>query len=230
MKLLVIPIQSVTDLITNSSSEVFILNTDKTCEQVDKILNGITEGFCFPEIFHLKDYREWRKKIDSGELEESGGYPGSIFEIARDWFTDPENEEDMYEFKKEFLFYPWSMMYGFRTYGDDFLPVHEAFVAYINANWESIKQYLPSDIQTPLDKHSYRRVKYDIMYRVPESYIKEFINNYKEPVYGWELQYEDNVESLDGKVLVVSDYENSIPYDTWDAIYENFDGFNKHLG
>lgn len=42
MNILVIPVQSVSDLITNSSSEVFILETGKTCEEVNTILNTFT--------------------------------------------------------------------------------------------------------------------------------------------------------------------------------------------
>ena len=61
MNILVIPVQSVSDLITNSSSEVFILETGKTCEEVNTILNTFTSGFRYPEVFSLKDFREWRK-------------------------------------------------------------------------------------------------------------------------------------------------------------------------
>lgn len=51
MNILVIPVQSVSDLITNSSSEVFILETGKTCEEVNTILNTFTSGFRYPEVF-----------------------------------------------------------------------------------------------------------------------------------------------------------------------------------
>lgn len=40
MNILVIPVQSVSDLIT--------------------ILNTFTSGFRYPEVFSLKDFREWR--------------------------------------------------------------------------------------------------------------------------------------------------------------------------
>lgn len=70
MNILVIPVQTVSDLITNSSSEVFILETGKTCEEVNTILNTFTSGFSYPEVFSLKDFREWRKKLRSGEIEE----------------------------------------------------------------------------------------------------------------------------------------------------------------
>lgn len=229
MKLTIIPVQSVTDLITNSSSEVFILDTDKTCEQVNEVLEGITSGFRFPEIFHLDEYREWRKQIDSGEIEINYSYPGSIFEIAKNWFHDPENEEDMYNYKIDFLSIPWVPTSFGRVFSSNtFLSVHKSFIEYINNHYDILKQYIPNT-PYPLNKELYFKYRWEL-FDIPKKYIKEFIDNYKEPVYGWKLEPEDNVESLDGKVLIVGDYDNSIPYDTWDTIYENFKGFNKHLG
>lgn len=75
MNILVIPVQTVSDIITNSSSEVFILDTGKTCEEVDTMLHTFTSGFSYPEVFSLKDFREWRKKVRSGEIEEDWSYP-----------------------------------------------------------------------------------------------------------------------------------------------------------
>lgn len=67
MNILVIPVQTVSDIITNSSSEVFILDTGKTCEEVNTMLHTFTSGFDYPEVFSLKDFREWRKKLRNGE-------------------------------------------------------------------------------------------------------------------------------------------------------------------
>lgn len=232
MTLTVIPIQSVTDVITNSSSEVFVLDTDKTCEQVNEILEGITEGFDYPVIFHLEDYREWRKDTNKEEFGVSYSYPNEIFYIVRDWFVDPKNEEDMYLFKIDFLFMPWSKiipgtdLIGYSS--DTFLPLHEAFVEYINENWGIFKDYL-FNVNYPLTKESYLDNKYEIK-KIPGKYLKKFIDSYKEPVYGWELTERNNVETLDGKILVVSSGDNSIPFNTWNTIYNNFKGFNIHLG
>lgn len=107
MNILVIPVQSVSNLITNSSSEVFILETGKTCEEVNTILNTFTSGFRHPEVFSLKDFREWRKKLRSGEIEEDWSYPGTIFSIANGWFKDPEDEEDLLNLRMDFLFNPF---------------------------------------------------------------------------------------------------------------------------
>lgn len=229
MDLLVISIQSVTDVVTNSSSEVFVLDTDKSCEQVHEILEKITEGFEFPQVFHLDEYREWR---NSKEEKLGTDYPYyDIFDIAENWFVDPKNEEDMYNFKRDFLFMPWSEFpeFGITCYSPNtFLPVHEALVEYINDHWGKLKKFLP-EVSGQLNKQLYLKYKYAIR-GIPDRYIREFIDNYKEPVYGWELDPEDNVENLDGKILVMSTDDNSIPHETWKTIYENFSGFNKHLG
>lgn len=102
MNILVIPVQTVSDLITNSSSEVFILETGKTCEEVNTILNTFTSGFSYPEVFSLKDFREWRKKLRSGEIEEDWSYPGSIFSIANGWFFDPQSKYRTYVYSNKY--------------------------------------------------------------------------------------------------------------------------------
>lgn len=108
MNILVIPVQSVSDLITNSSSEVFILETGKTCEEVNTILNTFTSGFRYPEVFSLKDFREWRKKLRSGEIEDDWSYPGTIFSIAHGYSSSYKE------------------------------PIHDAFIEYLNKNWDKV--------------------------------------------------------------------------------------------
>ena len=144
MNILAIPVQSISDLITNSSSEVFILDTGKTCEEVNDILKGFTSGFAYPEVFSLKDYREWRKKLRSGEIEEGWSYPGTIFEIANGWLKDPEDEEDVLEVRMNFLFEPFEI-HDYRNgmiargYCCDYKePIHDAFIEYLNNNWDKV--------------------------------------------------------------------------------------------
>ena len=144
MNILVIPVQSVSDLITNSSSEVFILETGKTCGEVNTILNTFTSGFRYPEVFSLKDFREWRKKLRSGEIEDDWSYPGTIFSIANGWFKDPEDEEDLLNLRMDFLFDPFDTI----DYGNGYIahgysssykePIHDAFIEYLNKNWDKV--------------------------------------------------------------------------------------------
>lgn len=60
---------------------------------------------------------------------------------------------------------------------------------------------------------------------------KEFLKNYNGPKpMAWEVSTREDVRNLDGKVLVVSEDDNSIPYESWDKIRELFNGWNIHLG
>ena len=60
----IITIHSEIDLITNSSTELFICNTNKSLEIVKEILesNKNLSGYQEPWVFNLDKYREWRKK------------------------------------------------------------------------------------------------------------------------------------------------------------------------
>ena len=242
-RLLVLSVQSVSDIITNSSSEVFVIDTDKTCEEVDALLNKITSGFCFPEVFHLKDYREWRKKLRSGEIEEDWSYPGSIFNIANGWLKDPEDEEDVFKHKADFLFHPFEVI----DFGDGFVsqaygggyyePVHETFTEYLREHWDEVKEWCKAnkwgnqEVPDHIDIEQFLRNTYLFQYSLPDEFVKEFIDNYKGIIPdAWGIPPKENVINLDGKVLVVSSDENSIPYDTWDEISKLFDCWNIHLG
>ena len=54
MNLSIIPIQSFSDIITNSSSELFVLNTNNTIQKVKEILSSITYGYIDPIIFNFE--------------------------------------------------------------------------------------------------------------------------------------------------------------------------------
>lgn len=243
INLLIIPVQTVSDIITNSSSEVFILNTDKSCDEIDNILSTFTTGFRFPEIFSLKDYREWRKKFRNNEIEDNWSYPGSIFKIANGWFKDPEDEEDLLDLRKDFLFDPFETIdYGngliARSYGYNYKePIHEAFIKYINDNWDrvgkSINKVLKSLDKPLVDKATWHVIRADHywMEDALDDLAIEFLKNYDGPKPTvWNVNKREDVRELDGKVLVVSTDDNSIPYDTWDQIRELFNGWNVHLG
>lgn len=243
MNLLVIPVQSVSDVITNSSSEVFILDTDKTCEEVNTILETITSGFDYPEVFSLKDFREWRKKLRSGEIEDDWSYPGTIFSIANGWFKDPEDEEDLLNLRMDFLFDPFETIdYGdgliTHGYGSDYKePIQDAFIEYLNSNWDKVGYNInrvlaeeEDDAVNSIDWETLRRHNYWFKNAL-EDVAKEFLKNYDGPKPTvWDVCEQEDVRKLDGKLLVVSTDENSIPYDTWDKINSLFNGWNVHLG
>lgn len=241
---LVIPVQSISDVITNSSSEVFILEAGKTCEEVNTILNGFTSGFRYPEVFSLKEYREWRnEKRNNPEIEYDFSYPGTIFSIAEGWFKDPEDEEDMLNLRRDFLFDPFQTI----DYGDGLVghcynpnymePVHEAFIEYLNSNWDKVDTIINS-ILAEHDDEAVGSINWKTIRRHHYAFERElwditngFLKAYDGPKPTvWDISDRLDVRNLDGKVLVVSDDDNSIPYDTWDKINELFNGWNVHLG
>lgn len=244
MKLLVIPIQTVSDIITNSSSEVFILNTNKNCEEINNVLSTFTSGFRYPEVFSLKDYREWRKKFRNGDIEEDWNYPDTIFEIANGWFKDPEDEEDLFDLREDFLFDPYKLI----DYGNGFVaysfnpsyqePIHKAFIEHINNNWDKvgsiINKVLEEDFnKSPVNKADWTTIRshHYWMRDGLRDFTKEFLKNYNGPKPTvWDVPYSDDVTRLDGCVLVVSEDDNSIPFDTFSKINELFNGWNVHLG
>lgn len=46
----------------------------------------------------------------------------------------------------------------------------------------------------------------------------------------WNPKEEETLQYLDGKILIISTEDNSIPYDTFDIITELLNGFHIHLG
>lgn len=240
--LLIIPIQTISDVITNSSSELFILSTPKSCEEVNTILESFTRGFRYPEVFSLKDYREWRKKLRNGEIEKKWEYPGTIFSIANGWFKDPEDEEDLLNLRVDFLFEPFTVIHSntlsFRSYNPNYVePIHTSFIKHINDNWDKVG-YLINEVLDSFGKPSVTSVNWKLIREYNywmsdslESFAKEFIKNYDGPKPTvWEVSPGEDVTKLDGCILVVSEDDNSIPYEIWDKIRDLFNGWNIHLG
>ena len=94
MNLSIIPIQSFSDIITNSSSELFVLNTNNTIQKVKEILSSITYGYIDPIIFNLEKYNKWKEDDSFVSNLES-----TYFDTVRDWFTDLDDEDSLFEYR-----------------------------------------------------------------------------------------------------------------------------------
>ena len=198
----VLTIQSFSDVITNSSSEVFILNTNHTCEEVNSILNSFTTGFNYPEVFDLKKFREWRKDHE----EFSYSWPPTLFEVVLDQFYDTENEEDILAYQTRYLNYP------FWCDSDD-----ELIDEYID---HLIKSGI-YEVDPEFDPHPRSYYMTDI----PDSFVKSFprLNEITVP------EMYDMVK-LDGKICVLSGGDNTMSYTDFDMIEKKFDAYRIHLG
>lgn len=201
MKLLTI--QSFSDVVTNSSSEVFILNTEHTCEEVNFILNRFTTGFRYPEVFDLKKFRGWRKGRDDMSLY---NWPPTLFEVVLDLFYDSENEDDVFKYRERYLNCP-----------DIFDSDEELIQEYIN---HLIKNKI-YEIDPEFDSDP----RFYYMSDIPDDFVKSFprLNEIMIP------EKYDMVK-LDGKICILSENDNTIPYPDFKSIEEKFNAYRIHLG
>lgn len=233
-QLLAIKVQSLTDLITNSSSELFQLHTKQTVEQVSETLAKITSGYCKPILFNLEEYRkdkhkfqemlnairpdqkasieEWSKFWEEKQKlkEENPSY--FVIDIIKGWFFDPEDPEDVREVYEAYL----CNNYDWNRKGD-------------NALQREFKKFV--DNNNYLQNKDYSAPYYPL--NIEKEAFDKFLESHEMPDLrqcGREAYYHGSIEKLDGYILVLSCDDNSIPYETWDIINEMFDGTNYHLG
>lgn len=198
--LLVLPIQSVSDVITNSSSELFVLQESGELDYIEKVLNHITEGFQPPIKFSLKDYREALDKrknsfldvLDDPHFRDPIWNYGTYYHTVKNWFVDLEDEKSLLDYRYDKLEYPWA--------NDEINVLYKSHVKNLEDDWGG-------------------RYKAGI----------EFLKTYSGKLPSWWMP-ENTLQEIDGKVLVLSECDNSIPYDTWEMIEDTFGGYHIHLG
>ena len=210
--LIIIPIQSFSDIITNSSSELFVLNTNNTIQKVKEILNSITSGYQDPIIFNLESYNKWKEDNSSVSNLES-----TYFNTVEDWLIDLDSEDSLFEYRLQafcnIMEYNSLQVCYFR---ENNIPFYTEFMKF--AKTIGLKSAERFSI--------YRENK--------EKECKEFFNQFEKsgntlPSW-WNPKEEDTVQGLNGKVLLRRCDENSIPYESFDFINEILNGYNLHLG
>ena len=210
--LIIIPIQSFSDIITNSSSELFVLNTNNTIQKVKEILNSITFGYQDPIIFNLESYNKWKEDNSSVSNLES-----AYFNTVEDWLIDLDSEDSLFEYRLQafcnIMEYNSLQVCYFR---ENNIPFYTEFMKFVKTiGLKSAERF-----------SIYREKK--------EEECKKFFNQFEKsgnilPSW-WNPKEEDTVQGLNGKVLLLSCDENSIPYESFDFINEILNGYNLHLG
>ncbi len=203
MEILVIKIQSYSDIITNSSSELFQLRTNLPLEQIKETLSTITSGYLEPILFDLKEYREFKNNHNSN-------HPKYDVYISIDgWFYDPKDLKDIFTIYKYYL----------ANYYDstrDFL--QQEFIEFVNKNKYFINP----------------KITYINPYNIKDEAFSKFINSHVMPdIYTAHKKadlYRASIEDLDGCILVLSEDDNSIPYEDMNKIEEMFNCTRYHLG
>lgn len=217
MEVFIIKKQSESDVITNSSSEVFIMHTNKSLEEISKLLHSFTSGFQEPIKFDLEAYRKaLEEKLEKGEEEEqknpeywdTWGY-ATPYGIAEDYFTDFSDE---YAMARRILSRLWCIYtYNCRD---------------LSKNFEEDFKCLPGDYSTllyPGEKEKLDSVKKWLRKHTHKD-LREILTY---PRYFYESH---DLSELDGAIMVISEGDNSIPYEDFDKIDNLFNAYHIHLG
>lgn len=209
MEVFIIKKQSESDVITNSSSEVFIMNTDKSPDEIVKILNSFTYGFN-PNIyrFNLEEYKKALADRNPDLYDERFGY-ATPFNVAEEEFVD---KKDKVACAKALVKNLW--------WEDD--KILRKFCDFIGYNYEPGMWHV-----TLTDNIS----EYHINSENADKVLKWFEDNKDRFDYDYcNLDNLNDLNDLDGKLMLFSEDDNSIPYEDFEKIEELFNAERIHLG
>ena len=233
--LFVIPIHSFNDVITNSSSELFVCNTDKTLQTIDEIVSNMTDGMKAAIRFDLNDFlstrklalerqnlewsltnseedkkklEEWDKLHWNKELEEKWCYYGYYLEIDG-WFTVKSDPDDLSTTRLHHIYF----------YQYEYKDIMDRYKQWVNTH---------TDIYCNPDDPEYCMIELEF------DQIKKANSDFLNTLSKEELEKIDYneayVEDLDGKILLLTKYDNSVHPDLFDQFNKLFNAKHYHLG
>lgn len=230
--LLVITPHSILDVITNSSTELFVCDTDKTVEMVKEILAADPNvyGYEEPWVFDIKEYRTWKIERRNAEnrRERLEQLWDNKFSNIDGWFYDIEDPEDLEYLRKHYI-----------EDGDNsggwWSSERNPFGRRLaEASEKAVKEFLKT--------HSTDKIEYNDRWRISHNASKNEIQKIYDETQGLEIKpdwwnnplkyYYNNqpISDLDGKIMIVGESDNSIPYDHFDWIENTFNATRHHLG
>lgn len=175
-------INSVSDVITNSSSELFVINDkNTTLDHLKNIINPILDGYYEPFVFNLDTFRKW---VESYKEDNSTDID-ACFQTIYDWFID-------LEYPSGLSYYIMDTIYKLQL--EDYIKLENSLLRELYA--ELIK-------------------KYDTVYFSCKE-IEAFLQTYDEDKinkiidYLLNINFEYDIRKLNGKIILLSEEENSI--------------------
>lgn len=175
-------INSVSDVITNSSSELFVINDkNTTLDHLKNIINPILDGYYEPFVFNLDTFRKW---VESSEEDNSTDID-ACFQTIYDWFID-------LEYPSGLTYYIRDTLYKLRL--EDYIKLENSLLKELYA--ELIKKY---DTNYP----SYKEIEAFL-----QTYDEDKINKIIDYLLNTNFEYD--IRKLNGKVILLSEEENSI--------------------
>jgi hypothetical protein len=175
-------INSVSDVITNSSSELFVINDkNTTLDHLKNIINPILDGYYEPFVFNLDTFRKW---VESSEEDNSTDID-ACFQTIYDWFID-------LEYPSGLTYYIRDTLYKLRL--EDYIKLENSLLKELYA--ELIKKY---DTNYP----SYKEIEAFL-----QTYDEDKINKIIDYLLNTNFEYD--IRKLNGKIILLSEDENSI--------------------
>lgn len=175
-------INSVSDVITNSSSELFVINDkNTTLDHLKNIINPILDGYYEPFVFNLDTFRKW---VESSEEDNSTDID-ACFQTIYDWFID-------LEYPSGLTYYIRDTLYKLRL--EDYIKLENSLLKELYA--ELIKKY-------DTNYSSYKEIEAFL-----QTYDKDKINKIIDYLLNTNFEYD--IRKLNGKIILLSEEENSI--------------------
>lgn len=175
-------INSVSDVITNSSSELFVINDkNTTLDHLKNIINPILDGYYEPFVFNLDTFRKW---VESSE-EDNPTDIDACFQTIYDWFID-------LEYPSGLTYYIRDTLYKLRL--EDYIKLENSLLKELYA--ELIKKY-------DTNYSSYKEIEAFL-----QTYDEDKINKIIDYLLNTNFEYD--IRKLNGKIILLSEEENSI--------------------
>ena len=175
-------INSVSDVITNSSSELFVINDkNTTLDHLKNIINPILDGYYEPFVFNLDTFREW---IESSENDNPTDMD-TCFQTIYNWFIDLEYSDGL-------TYYIGDTIYKLRL--EDYIKLENSLLKELYA--ELIKKY-------DTNYSSYKEIEAFL-----QTYDEDKINKIIDYLLNTNFEYD--IRKLNGKIILLSEEENSI--------------------
>lgn len=175
-------INSVSDVITNSSSELFVVNDkNTTLDHLKNIINPILDGYYEPFVFNLDTFRKW---VESSEEDNSTDID-ACFQTIYDWFID-------LEYPSGLTYYIRDTLYKLRL--EDYIKLENSLLKELYA--ELIKKY-------DTNYSSYKEIEAFL-----QTYDEDKINKIIDYLLNTNFEYD--IRKLNGKIILLSEEENSI--------------------
>jgi hypothetical protein len=236
--LLVINPHSFIDVITNSSTELFVCDTDKSIETVKEILAADPNvyGYEEPWVFHLDEYRKWKAEKKEAEIrnkaywdlhkkpsKEMDKFWNSGYSNIEGWFYDIEDEDDLEYLRKHYI-----------EDGDNSGGWWSSDRNPFNERLRNAENNAAVMTKSTINDENRWRVRQDAKKAEIQKIYDETAALDEKPDW-WinPVKYHYNnqpVNDLDGKIMIIGEGDNSIPFDHFDWIENIFNATRHHLG